>query len=312
MTFGGALGPSRERQHGVVARWQLVDVRDDERGRSTGWCARGEAAPLPPRRLSRSGPLALDARKRDGGGPCLRPERRGSVTTRRRPLRTPPLPSPTRPGRCHDHGAAPRGRHPGIRRAPHQLPSAARASRASTASRSPSPQRTLIDLAVQPTRRQLESAVAEAFALRPHQPSQLLRALDATAGPARRRRLRVLLDGERGPARTRSGPSVGCSRLDPPTPACPEPEVNARIGRWEVDLLWRDQGARGRGRRLRDAFLAAGVRARPAKERRARGPRPRGSPHHAATANPELAVARVRRTLATPSPNDISSASQWL
>ena len=53
--------------------------------------------------------------------------------------------------------------------------------------------------------------------------------------------LRELLDGERGPARTRSGAERRLLALVRRA-GLPEPEVNARVGRWEVDLLWREQG----------------------------------------------------------------------
>jgi very-short-patch-repair endonuclease len=101
--------------------------------------------------------------------------------------------------------------------------------------------RTLIDLGGCCESAELEAAVAEAFALRMTNRSQLLRAVDRERGRRGVAALRAQLDGERAPARTRSQPertlleSIREAEL-------PEPEANAPAGRWTVDLLWPEQG----------------------------------------------------------------------
>lgn len=100
--------------------------------------------------------------------------------------------------------------------------------------------RTLIDLAACADPFELEAAVAEAFALRLTSRGQLLRAIDDAVGRRGAARLRALLDGERGPKRTRSAPErklLAAIRAA----GFPEPEVNSRLGRWEVDLYWPEQ-----------------------------------------------------------------------
>ncbi len=103
------------------------------------------------------------------------------------------------------------------------------------------PPRTLIDLAASFSPTDLEGAVAEAFALRLTNRSQLLRALDR-AGPRRgTASLRRLLDAPGGPRRTRSKPERRLLTLIRDA-GLPEPETNVRIGRWEVDFFWREAG----------------------------------------------------------------------
>jgi very-short-patch-repair endonuclease len=99
-----------------------------------------------------------------------------------------------------------------------------------------SPVRTLIDFAgTDCTDYELESAVAEAFALRLTNRAALLKAVRAAGRRRGVRGLRTLLDG--GPKRTRSTPErrllslIRKARL-------PEPETNFKIGRWEVDFYW--------------------------------------------------------------------------
>lgn len=104
-----------------------------------------------------------------------------------------------------------------------------------------SPGRTLIDIAGCVPADELEHAVAEAFALRLTDRRRLLRAIER----AGRRRgvgaLRSLLDAETPPARIRSRTERRLRALIRGTDI-PEPEVNARVGPWEVDFLWRDRG----------------------------------------------------------------------
>jgi very-short-patch-repair endonuclease len=95
------------------------------------------------------------------------------------------------------------------------------------------PIRTIMDLAARCTDSELEAAVAESFALRLTNRGAILRSLV----PGRRgaRRLRRLLDA--GPKRTRSSPeralltALRAAGIE-------EPDVNARLGRWEVDFYW--------------------------------------------------------------------------
>ncbi len=101
------------------------------------------------------------------------------------------------------------------------------------------PIRTILDLAGCCDAGELESAVAEAFALRLVNRATLLRAADAAAGRRGVARLAGLLEGRRSPARTRSRPErelLAAIRAA----GLPEPETNAKLGRWEVDFLWRD------------------------------------------------------------------------
>jgi very-short-patch-repair endonuclease len=104
-----------------------------------------------------------------------------------------------------------------------------------------SPLRTLIDLTGVCGNAELEAAVAEAFALRLTNRTQLVRAIAAARGRRGVGKLRALLEADRDPARTRSPPErvlLAAIRAA----GLPEPEVNARVGRWEVDFLWRRAG----------------------------------------------------------------------
>jgi very-short-patch-repair endonuclease len=125
-----------------------------------------------------------------------------------------------------------------------------------------SPARTLVDLARVVPERPLERALEEALRLR------LLRLDDV---PTASRHLRTLVERHRGPALTRSQAEerllalVRAARL-------PFVELNVRVGRHEVDFLWRQAGLvvevdgytfhSGRAAferdRLRDAELQAG------------------------------------------------------
>jgi very-short-patch-repair endonuclease len=101
--------------------------------------------------------------------------------------------------------------------------------------------RTLIDLAGCCSPTELEAAVAEAFALRLTNRTQLLNTVRAAPGTRGAARLRALLHGERRTARTRSRPERELlTRIR--AAGLPEPEVNVRVGGWEVDLFWRDVG----------------------------------------------------------------------
>ncbi len=101
------------------------------------------------------------------------------------------------------------------------------------------PIRTLIDFAARAGADLLERAVAEAFALRLAGRGQILRELDRVGPRPGTPALRRMLDG--GPKRTRSQPERKLLRLIRAA-GLPEPETNVRIGRWEVDFLWREAG----------------------------------------------------------------------
>lgn len=101
------------------------------------------------------------------------------------------------------------------------------------------PPRTLIDLASCTGPSELEMAVAEAFARGLTNRAQLLRALERAGRRRGSTALRRLLDAPHGPARTRSKPERKLLALIR-AHGLPEPETNVRVGRWEVDFLWRD------------------------------------------------------------------------
>jgi very-short-patch-repair endonuclease len=136
------------------------------------------------------------------------------------------------------------------------------------------PARTLLDLAAVASPRDLERALAEAQVRHLVDREELLALL--RRAPRRRGSvaLRALLDREAEPALTRSEAEERVLALVRAADL-PPPEVNARVGRHEVDLLWRAQRlvvevdgyAFHAGRaaferdRLRDAELqAAGLR----------------------------------------------------
>jgi very-short-patch-repair endonuclease len=102
------------------------------------------------------------------------------------------------------------------------------------------PARTILDLARSSPARELEQAVAEAFALRLTSRPELVAMTERHQRRPGVRALRALLDSDHEVARTRSPAErwlldlIRGARL-------PEPEVNAQVGRWEVDFLWREQ-----------------------------------------------------------------------
>jgi very-short-patch-repair endonuclease len=101
-----------------------------------------------------------------------------------------------------------------------------------------SPARTLLDIAPGIGIQELEAAAAEAIAMR------LVRVVDleATLDRNRRRRgaarFRELLERHRDPALTRSEAERRMLTLIR-SAGLPRPEVNARVGGFEVDFLWR-------------------------------------------------------------------------
>ncbi len=100
--------------------------------------------------------------------------------------------------------------------------------------------RTLLDLASGSSSRQLEAAIAEAFALRLTTRRELLGLIEDHPGQRGIALLRRQLDAEAPPARTRSR---GEARLLVMLRAAdlPRPRVNAQRGRWEIDFLWEKQ-----------------------------------------------------------------------
>jgi hypothetical protein len=98
--------------------------------------------------------------------------------------------------------------------------------------------RTLCDLATRLAPRALEQAVAEALALRSTTARKLRAAAIRRRGrPGAARLLDVLGDGN--PALTRSPAEERFLALVRAVPV-PEPEVNQRVGPYEVDFLWRE------------------------------------------------------------------------
>jgi very-short-patch-repair endonuclease len=103
------------------------------------------------------------------------------------------------------------------------------------------PARTLLDLATDASTRDLEQAVAEAHAKNRARRNRLLSLVDRHPRHRGAARLRALLHADHHPALTRSKAErrllelIRAARL-------PHPDVNARVGDYVVDLLWR--GAR--------------------------------------------------------------------
>lgn len=99
--------------------------------------------------------------------------------------------------------------------------------------------RTLLDLAPVSDSRALEQAVAEAFARNLTARSRLISLIDRHPRHRGSARLHAQLEAGRTPARTRSRPEERMLRLIREA-GLPEPEVNVKLGRWEVDFLWRE------------------------------------------------------------------------
>ena len=101
-------------------------------------------------------------------------------------------------------------------------------------------ERTLIDLGGTCGGFELETAVAEAFARGLTDRERLLEGIGRARGRRGVARLRAVVEAPRSPARTRSAPERRLLRLIREA-GLPEPETNVRVGRWEVDFLWREQ-----------------------------------------------------------------------
>jgi very-short-patch-repair endonuclease len=101
-----------------------------------------------------------------------------------------------------------------------------------------SPARTLLDLSVELDHGDLEQAIGEAFARGRASRTAILAVLDRRRGHRGAARLRDRLSS--APARTRSRTErrlLALLRAE----GVPEPEVNRKVGGWEVDMLWRDR-----------------------------------------------------------------------
>jgi very-short-patch-repair endonuclease len=102
------------------------------------------------------------------------------------------------------------------------------------------PARTLLDVATMASPRELEQALAEAQARRLVRRSDLTSLLARVGSRPGVPALRSLIDADAGPALTRSAAERRFLALIRAA-ALPAPEANVRIGRHEVDFLWRDQ-----------------------------------------------------------------------
>ena len=100
--------------------------------------------------------------------------------------------------------------------------------------------RTILDLAAVVSRRELERAMAEAYARRLARRRELASLLARRSSRPGARALKTLLDDAGAPALTRSEAEDRLLALIRAA-EFPAPEVNVRIGRHEVDFLWRDQ-----------------------------------------------------------------------
>jgi very-short-patch-repair endonuclease len=102
------------------------------------------------------------------------------------------------------------------------------------------PARTILDLAGVVGARELEQAMAEAQARRLVRRSDLLALLARNPRRPGIAALRTLLDPDHSPSLTRSEAEERFLALVKAA-ELPMPEVNVRIGRHEVDFLWRDR-----------------------------------------------------------------------
>jgi very-short-patch-repair endonuclease len=102
-----------------------------------------------------------------------------------------------------------------------------------------SPARTILDLAARLPIGELERMVAEAQVLRLVRRRELVEQLELHPRRRGTRALRTLLEAEDRPARTRSRAERKLLRLVRSARLL-SPQVNAKVGPYEVDLLWRD------------------------------------------------------------------------
>lgn len=102
------------------------------------------------------------------------------------------------------------------------------------------PARTLLDLASSLSTRALRRAMNEAFVLGLADEGALWAVLDRCRGRRGAPQLRRLLADGSGPSLTRSEAERRLLELIA-SAGLPRPETNVRLGRYEVDFLWREQ-----------------------------------------------------------------------
>jgi very-short-patch-repair endonuclease len=102
------------------------------------------------------------------------------------------------------------------------------------------PARLLLDLATEISDRRLELALDELLVARQVRLADITELLTRVAHHRGRRRLARLLEHHRGPMLTRSEAEERLLALIRAA-ELPEPEVNAQLGGYEVDFLWRTQ-----------------------------------------------------------------------
>jgi very-short-patch-repair endonuclease len=150
-----------------------------------------------------------------------------------------PLHAPSCAGH-RGHGAEPRSRQEaGDPRPPHADPSADPDTTTYKQIPITTPARTLLDLAPTLEPRQLEQALAEALRRRLTRPQALRSLLARHSGRPGVPALRRLLESD-APAFTRSELEERFLTLVREA-GLPAPEVNAKLGPYEVDFLWRDE-----------------------------------------------------------------------
>jgi len=103
------------------------------------------------------------------------------------------------------------------------------------------PARTILDLAAVVEPRELERALAEAETRRLARRNELIALIAQARGRPGVAALRSLIEAAAGPALTRSEAEERLLALIRAA-ELPPPETNVRVGPYEVDFLWRDQG----------------------------------------------------------------------
>ncbi len=103
------------------------------------------------------------------------------------------------------------------------------------------PDRTILDIGLAVSPRELEQAVAEAQRRRLANRGALLSLIARHRGRAGTRVLRTLLEDNEGPALTRSQAEERLLALLRKA-QLPAPDVNVRLGPYEVDFVWREAG----------------------------------------------------------------------
>jgi very-short-patch-repair endonuclease len=98
--------------------------------------------------------------------------------------------------------------------------------------------RTLLDIAAEIPQRELLRAIEEAQIQRKLHPPALADAVSKAAGHRGAAALRAAMQRAQEPRMTRSEAERGFLELIRAA-QLPEPETNARLGKWEVDALWR-------------------------------------------------------------------------